>query len=147
MTTFFNKFKIPYFWLIFGPFSQFFPILGAKIFFSRKSGSVTHLWHHAKIQKKLIPRKHLDRRKDHGVRQKLEISELQSLEYYSEGPSWVCSEGPQQVRVIALGNFGYLARTCFFITNSIFRVNAGVAQQIYVFKVKSCLVVAQQFPL
>ena len=34
----------------------------------------------------------------------------------------------------------------FFISNSIFGVNVGVAQQVYVFKAKSCLGFAQKFP-
>ena len=35
----------------------------------------------------------------------------------------------------------------FFINNSNFRVSLRVARQIYIFKVRSCLVVAKQFSL
>ena len=43
----------------------------------------------------------------------------------------------------------YFGHTHFFISSSIFGVNVRVGQQIYIFKVKSCLGsvgVAQQFP-
>ena len=48
--------------------------------------------------------------------------------------------GAKPRKMLALTRF-------FFISNSIFRINVRVPWQIYVFNVKSCLVVAQQFPL
>ena len=54
MTKFFNKFKEPCFWRIFGPFSQFW---GQKIFFQKIWFCHTQLhigfYDHDKIQKKL----------------------------------------------------------------------------------------------
>ena len=44
------------------------------------------------------------------------------------------------------GSFSFEAYTFFFISNSILRVNVRSAEQIYVFKVKSCLGVALEFP-
>ena len=68
MTKFFNKFKKPCFWPIFGPFSQFW---GQKLFF--KKIGLCHAQLHMGIlapyqnlekTNETIPRKHPDRQKD-----------------------------------------------------------------------------------
>ena len=55
MTNFLFKFKKPFFWPSFGPFS---PIFGSKKFFLKKLGCHIQLhkgfWHHFKIQRNLI---------------------------------------------------------------------------------------------
>ena len=71
------------------------------------------------------------------VRPKLGIFELWSRRVWG-----LALKGPNGVRGKAPENFGSLGLTHFFISNSIFRVNIRVAWQIYVFNVKSYLVVA-----